>query len=46
MEGLDYVRVYLNDIFIVTKSIYTDHLNKLDTVIQRLHTAGLKINIE
>jgi Reverse transcriptase (RNA-dependent DNA polymerase) len=46
MEGLDYVRAYLDTILIVTKNTYDDHLNKLDTVLQRLHTANLKINIE
>jgi Reverse transcriptase (RNA-dependent DNA polymerase) len=46
MEGLDYVRAYLDDILIVTKNTYEDHLAKLDTALQRLHTAYLKINIE
>jgi Reverse transcriptase (RNA-dependent DNA polymerase) len=46
MEGLDYVRAYLDDILIVTKNTFEDHLNKLETVLQRLHTADLKINIE
>ena len=46
MDGLDYVRAYLDDILIVTKNTYDDHLNKLDTVLQRLHAANLKINIE
>ena len=46
MEGLDYVQAYLDNILIVTKNTYDDHLNKLDTVLQRLHAANLKINIE
>ena len=46
MEGLDYVRAYLDDILIVTKNTYDDHLNKLDTVLKRLHAENLKINIE
>jgi len=46
MEGLDYVRAYLDDILIVTKNTYDDHLNKLDTVLQKLHAANLKIMIE
>jgi hypothetical protein len=45
MDGLDYVQAYLDDIFIVTKN-YEDHLRKLDTVLQKLHTANLKNNIE
>jgi RNase H-like domain found in reverse transcriptase/Reverse transcriptase (RNA-dependent DNA polymerase) len=45
MDGLDYVRAYLDNILIVTKNTYGDHLNKLDTVLQRLHAANLKFNI-
>jgi hypothetical protein len=34
MDGLHYVRAYLDDILIVTKINYEDHLSKLDTVLQ------------
>jgi hypothetical protein len=44
MDGLDYVRAYLDDISIVTKNTYEDHLSKLDTVLQKLHAAKLKVN--
>ena len=33
IEGLDYVRAYLEDILIITKNTYDDHLNKLDKVL-------------
>jgi hypothetical protein len=46
MDGLDYVRAYLDDILIVTKNTYEDHLSKLDTVLQKLHAANFKVNIE
>jgi hypothetical protein len=46
MDGLDYVQAYLNNILIVTKYTYEDHLSKFDTVLQKLHAANLKVNIE
>jgi hypothetical protein len=33
MDVLDYVQAYLDDILIVTKITYEDHLNQLDTVL-------------
>jgi hypothetical protein len=32
-DGLDYVQAYLDNIFIVTKNTYEDHLSKLDTIL-------------
>jgi hypothetical protein len=46
MDGLDYVRAYSDNILIVTKNTYEDHLSKVDTVLQKLHAAKLKVNIE
>ena len=46
IEGLDYIQSYLDDILIITKNTYDNHLSKLDKVLQRLHAANLKINIE
>jgi hypothetical protein len=46
MDRLDYVQAYLDDILIVTKKTYEDHLSKLDTVLQKLHAENLKVNIE
>jgi hypothetical protein len=43
MDGLEYVQAYLNNILIVTKNTYEDHLSKLDTVLQKLHAANLKL---
>jgi hypothetical protein len=45
MDGLDYVQAYLDNILIVTKNTYEDHISKLDTVLQKLHAANLKVNI-
>jgi len=42
--GFEYIRAYINDLLVLSKDSYTDHLNKLDTVLDRLNQAGLKIN--
>jgi hypothetical protein len=46
MDGLNYVQAYLDNILIVTKNTYEDHLRKLDTVLQKLHAENLKLNIK
>ena len=44
MEDLEYVRTYLDDLLVLTKSTFEDHLAKLEVVLQKLHKAGLCIN--
>ena len=46
MAGLEFVRVYLDDILCITKSDYSDHLTKLEEVFCQLVVANLKINAE
>ena len=46
MEGLEFVRTYLDDLLIISNGSFGDHLRQLDTVLSRLRTAGLKINVE
>ena len=43
MVGLEFVRAYLDDILIFSKS-FEDHLEHLEAVFTRLNEAGLKIN--
>jgi hypothetical protein len=45
MDGLNFLQAYLDDILIITKK-YGDHLSILDTVLQKLHAANLKTNME
>ena len=45
MEGLENVRTYLDDILVITKGSFQDHLNELEQVLIRLHAAGLKVNL-
>jgi hypothetical protein len=44
MATLEYVRVYIDDLLVITKSSHDDHLDKLEQVFIQLHSAGLKAN--
>ena len=44
LDGLDSVRVYIDDILHVTKGTWEEHLTILDEVFNRLRAAGLKVN--
>ena len=41
--GLDTVRVYIDDLFHVTKGSWTEHLSILKEMYTRLQKAGIKI---
>ena len=43
-QDLSYVRTYIDDLLVVTKGTYEDHLVKLGTVLNKLKRAGLKVN--
>ena len=45
MEELEYVRVYLDDLLVISKGTYEDHLQKLKKVLTKLMEAGLKVNL-
>jgi hypothetical protein len=42
---MEYVKNYLNDLLILTNSSFKDHLLKLEIVLGRLSTAGIRVNI-
>ena len=44
MQQLDYIRCYIDDLLIITKDSYQDHLDKLREVLRRLSVAGLRVN--
>ena len=44
MQGLEFVRAYIDDVLAITKGDWYDHLDKLEIVLQRLQQAGLKVN--
>ena len=39
--GLDMVRAYIDDVLVITKINFEDHLKALDEVLQKLAEAGL-----
>ncbi len=41
---MDYVRVYIGNLLVITKGSLDDHLDKLKQVFIQLHDAGQKIN--
>ena len=46
MASLEFVRAYIDDILITTSATWEDHLTKLDEVLGRLKSVGLKVNAE
>jgi hypothetical protein len=45
MQGLDYVRAYIDDILIISSGTYEDHLEKTKEVLIRLEKAGGAVNV-
>jgi len=45
MDGLAFVRTYIDDLLCLTKGSFTDHLEKIELVLQRLQKAGLEVNV-
>ena len=46
MMDLDFVRVYIDDLLIITSGSWTDHLDILEEVLARLEKARLKVNVK
>jgi len=44
MRNLIYVRTYLDDLLVITKGTFDDHLVKIETVFIRLQEARLRVN--
>ena len=42
--GFENIRAYIDDLMVLTKSSFEDHLFKLNNVLKKLKGAGLKIN--
>ena len=43
-DGMEFVRAYIDDLLVLTKGDFDDHLEKLEEVLIRVKEAGLKIN--
>ena len=44
MAGLDFARAYLDDLLIISRGTFEEHLEQLEQALTRLAEAGLKIN--
>ena len=44
MAGLEFARAYLDDLLIISKGNFDDHLEQLEQALNRLSEAGLKVN--
>jgi Reverse transcriptase (RNA-dependent DNA polymerase) len=43
-QDLEYVKTYLDDLLFLTNCSFADHLTKLEMVLARLSTAGMRVN--
>ena len=43
-QDMEYVKTYLDDLLILTNKTFNDHLTKLEMVLARLSTAGMRVN--
>ena len=46
VNGLDYVRTYIDDLLIISNKFLEDYTNKLDKVLNKLRSAGFKVNTD
>jgi Reverse transcriptase (RNA-dependent DNA polymerase) len=44
VDDLDFCRAYIDDLLIITRGSWEQHLLHLEVVFQRLENAGLKVN--
>ncbi len=44
MASLQFVQAYMDDLLIISREILDKHLQKMESVLTRLHDAGLKVN--
>jgi Reverse transcriptase (RNA-dependent DNA polymerase) len=43
-QDMEYVKTYLDDLLILSNNNFKDHLLKLQMVLARLSTAGMRVN--
>ena len=43
-DRLEFVQTYINDLLVLAKGSFEDHLEKLEQVLHCLRRAGLKVN--
>ena len=43
-QDLKYIRTYIDDLLVLSRGDFPDHLEKLNTVLERIRESGLKVN--
>jgi hypothetical protein len=46
MVGLEFCKVYIDDLLLVNKGTWPDHIAQIEKVFNRLQAAGFKVNLE
>jgi hypothetical protein len=44
VQDMEFVKTYLDDLLMLTNNHFQDHLTKLEMVLSRLSTAGMRVN--
>jgi rRNA pseudouridine-1189 N-methylase Emg1 (Nep1/Mra1 family) len=44
VQDMEYKKAYLDDLLTLTNNHFQDHLTKLEMVLARLSTAGMRVN--
>ena len=45
MDDLEFVRIYLDKFLIITSDSFEEHLSKVEEVMEKIQSAGIKCNI-
>jgi hypothetical protein len=45
VQDMEYVKTYLDDLLILTNNSFKDYLLKLEMVLERLSTSGMRLHI-
>ena len=45
-HGFEFIRVHIDELLVLTKVYWTDHVQKLELTLNKLKEKGLKCNIE
>ena len=46
LNGLEYFSTFVDDLMIISNIFLEDHIKKLDQVLNKLKSAGIKVNAE
>ena len=46
LNGLDYVRTYVDGLLIISNKSFNDHINKLEIILSKLNQKDFKVNVK